>query len=122
MTEQDDIIFRLQGSVGMVTLNRPKALNALTHEMCLALDAKLAEWDEDSRVRLVLVEGAGDRAFCAGGDIIKLYEEGRKGADYPFHFYRDEYLLNTRIKHFRKPYISFIDGIVMGGIVWGIQY
>jgi len=115
MTEQDEIIFRLQGSVGMVTLNRPYALNALTHEMCLALDAKLAEWENDSRVKLVLVEGAGDRAFCAGGDIIKLYEEGRKGADYPYHFYRDEYLLNARIKHFHKPYISFIDGIVMGG-------
>jgi len=110
-----EILFSQKGSVGLVTLNRPKALNALTHEMCLALDAQLKLWGEEDTIKAVLVEGTGDRAFCAGGDIIKLYEEGRKGADYPYHFYRDEYLLNARIKHFRKPYISLIDGIVMGG-------
>ena len=115
MSDYDEILFEVKGSLGLITLNRPKALNALTHEMCLALDAQLAKWEGDEAVKAVLVEGTGDRAFCAGGDIIKLYEEGTKGADYPYRFYRDEYLLNARIKHFKKPYISLIDGIVMGG-------
>ncbi len=115
MSETDEILFEIKGMLGTVVLNRPHALNALTHEMCLALDAQLKEWETDEQVKAVLVEGAGEKAFCAGGDIIKLYEEGRKGAGYPYHFYRDEYLLNARIKHFPKPYISFIDGIVMGG-------
>ncbi len=115
MSEDAEILFEVKGGIGLVTLNRPKALNALTHEMCLALNAQLTEWETDARVKAVLIEGAGEKAFCAGGDIVKLYNEGRAGGDYPYHFYRDEYLLNTRIKHFPKPYIALIDGIVMGG-------
>jgi enoyl-CoA hydratase len=115
MSSEEEILFAREGALGLVTLNRPKALNALTHEMCLALDAKLKVWETDDSVRAVLIEGAGERAFCAGGDIVKLYNEGRAGGDYPLHFYRDEYLLNARIKHFTKPYIALIDGIVMGG-------
>ena len=112
---EEEILFNVQGAIGLVTLNRPKALNALTHEMCILLDAKLAEWEKDDKIKAVLIEGAGERAFCAGGDIVKLYNEGRAGGDYPYRFYRDEYLLNARIKHFPKPYIALIDGIVMGG-------
>jgi enoyl-CoA hydratase len=115
MSDVAEILFEVKGAVGFVTLNRPKALNALTHEMCLALDAKLKAWETDDTVKAVLIEGAGEKAFCAGGDIVKLYNEGKSGGDYPYHFYRDEYLLNTRIKHFPKPYIALIDGIVMGG-------
>ncbi|WP_288900844.1 enoyl-CoA hydratase/isomerase family protein [uncultured Sneathiella sp.] len=115
MSEDAEILFEIRGAIGLVTLNRPKALNALTHEMCLALDAKLKEWETEAGVQAVLIEGAGEKAFCAGGDIVKLYNEGKSGGDYPYHFYRDEYLLNTRIKHFPKPYIALIDGIVMGG-------
>jgi enoyl-CoA hydratase len=115
MSEDQEILFEVKGAIGLVTLNRPKALNALTHEMCLALNAKLQKWEKDDRVKAVLIEGAGEKAFCAGGDIVKLYNEGKSGGDYPYHFYRDEYLLNTRIKHFPKPYIALIDGIVMGG-------
>ncbi|MFC4270917.1 enoyl-CoA hydratase/isomerase family protein [Sneathiella chungangensis] len=115
MSSEEEILFAVKGAIGLVTLNRPKALNALTHEMCLLLNAKLREWEKDDRVHAVVIEGAGDRAFCAGGDIVKLYNEGKSGGDYPYHFYRDEYLLNTRIKHFPKPYIALIDGIVMGG-------
>ncbi|MCF8468874.1 MAG: enoyl-CoA hydratase/isomerase family protein [Sneathiella sp.] len=115
MSTEDEILFAREGEIGLVTLNRPKALNALTHEMCLLLDAKLAEWEKDEGVRAVLIEGAGEKAFCAGGDIVKLYNEGKSGGDYPYRFYRDEYLLNARIKHFPKPYIALIDGIVMGG-------
>ncbi|MDF2366492.1 enoyl-CoA hydratase/isomerase family protein, partial [Sneathiella sp.] len=115
MSEDAEILFEVKGAIGLVTLNRPKALNALTHEMCLALNAQLQKWETDDSVRAVLIEGAGEKAFCAGGDIVKLYNEGKDGGDYPYHFYRDEYLLNTRIKHFPKPYIALIDGIVMGG-------
>jgi enoyl-CoA hydratase len=115
MSANDEIIFTVKGPIGHVMLNRPKALNALTHEMCLALDAKLQVWEMDLAVKAVVIEGAGEKAFCAGGDIVKLYNEGKSGGDYPIKFYRDEYLCNTRIKHFSKPYIALIDGIVMGG-------
>ena len=115
MSMEEEILFERAGEIGLVTLNRPKALNALTHEMCLAFDARLKEWETDATVRAVLVRAAGEKAFCAGGDIVKLYNEGRAGSDYPLSFYRDEYYLNTRIKHFPKPYIALIDGIVMGG-------
>lgn len=115
MTTEEEILFAVRGKIGLVTLNRPKALNALTHEMCLALTAKLDDWDKDKAIAAVVIEGAGDRAFCAGGDIVKLYNEGRAKGDYPRDFYRDEYLCNARIKHFSKPYVALIDGIVMGG-------
>jgi enoyl-CoA hydratase len=111
-----DIEFSVrQNGLARVLLNRPEALNALTHEMCVALDAKLQEWAGADEVKAVLVEGAGGRAFCAGGDIRKLYDEGKAGGDYPYAFYRDEYRCNARIKHWPKPYIAVLDGIVMGG-------
>ncbi|MDF1719712.1 MAG: enoyl-CoA hydratase/isomerase family protein [Minwuia sp.] len=112
---EDEIIFGRNGGLATVLLNRPKALNALTHEMCVALHARLKDWRADDGVRAVLVQGAGDRAFCAGGDIRKLYDEGRSGGRYPYDFYHDEYRLNADIHHFPKPWISLLDGIVMGG-------
>jgi enoyl-CoA hydratase len=115
MSEGEDIVFAREGGLGTVLLNRPKALNALTHEMCVAMDAKLREWSGDDAVRAVLVRGAGNRAFCAGGDIRRLYDEGRAGGRYPYDFYHDEYRTNALIHYFPKPYISFLDGIVMGG-------
>jgi enoyl-CoA hydratase len=108
-----DILFEIRDGVARVTLNRPDALNALTLEMCLALDAKLREWQDDPGVRAVLIRGQGSRAFCAGGDIRRLYDE--RGGDYPRQFYRAEYRLNARLHRFDKPYIAFLDGIVMGG-------
>lgn len=110
-----DILFEVRNGLARVTLNRPAALNALTLEMCLALDAKLRDWQADDSIRAVLVRGEGSRAFCAGGDIRKLYDEGRAGGDYPRLFYRAEYRLNARLHRFQKPYIAFLDGIVMGG-------
>lgn len=116
MSDADsDIIFGRDGGLGTVLLNRPKALNALTHEMAVALDAELRRWRDDDGVHAILVEGAGERAFCAGGDIVKLYEEGRSGGQYPYDFYHDEYRTNALIHHFPKPYVSFLNGIVMGG-------
>ncbi|MEL6766387.1 MAG: enoyl-CoA hydratase/isomerase family protein [Pseudomonadota bacterium] len=114
----EDIRFERRGRLGLVTLNRPKALNALTHAMVLALEAVLERWAVDPSVEVVAIMGAGDRAFCAGGDIRALYEAGRPGGERGranFGFYADEYRLNTKIKRFPKPYVALMDGIVMGG-------
>jgi enoyl-CoA hydratase len=108
-----DILFELRDGCARVVLNRPDALNALTLEMCLMLDAKLRDWQDDPGVRAVLIRGQGSRAFCAGGDIRRLYDE--RGGDYPRQFYRAEYRLNARLHRFDKPYLAFLDGIVMGG-------
>ncbi|HYM30179.1 MAG TPA: enoyl-CoA hydratase/isomerase family protein [Candidatus Cybelea sp.] len=115
MTSDADIVFDVQGPLACVLLNRPKALNALTHEMAVALDNKLKVWESDPRIAALVIRGQGSRAFCAGGDIRKLYDEGRAGSRYPFDFYHDEYRCNARIHRFPKPYVSFLDGIVMGG-------
>jgi enoyl-CoA hydratase len=116
MTSDTDILFERRGAAGIVTLNRPQALNAVTHGMVRALAAKLAEWAKDEMVTRVVVTAAGERAFSAGGDIRALYElrkAGRHGE--ALQFWRDEYMLNTLIKRYPKPYIALIDGIVMGG-------
>ena len=103
-------------SAGVVTLNRPKALNAITHEMVHALSVQLDLWAHDDAVTRVIVTANGDRAFCAGGDIRALYELGKAGRqEEALRFFREEYVLNAKIKRYRKPYISLIDGIVMGG-------
>ena len=115
MSGDDDILFERRGRIALVTLNRPKALNALTLEMCRALEAEIKAYANDPSVAAVVVQGAGDRAFCAGGDIRRLYDEGRASGGYPFDFYRDEYRLNALIFHFPKPYVALMDGIVMGG-------
>jgi len=111
----DDLLFEQRGPLVLVTLNRPQALNALTHEMALALEKRLRQYEDDSDVEAIVVRGAGDRAFCAGGDIRRLYDTGRAGEAYPYNFYRDEYRLNASIFHYPKPYVALIDGIDMGG-------
>jgi enoyl-CoA hydratase len=110
-----DVLFERRGRLGLITLNRPKALNALTHAMCVDMKAKLDEWAGDPEIWAVTIRGEGDRAFCAGGDIRVLYDSGRAGTPYAFEFYRDEYRLNATVKHFPKPYIALLRGIVMGG-------
>jgi enoyl-CoA hydratase/carnithine racemase len=111
----DDVLFEKRGAAGLITLNRPKALNALTRDMCVAMKAQLDAWARDDAVKAVVVQGAGERAFCAGGDIRSLYDSGKNGTSYALDFYRDEYVLNATIKHYPKPYIALIQGIVMGG-------
>lgn len=115
MTEENEVLFERRGAVGLITLNRPKALNALTHGMCLEMKSQLDRWAEDAEIQCVVIRGTGGRAFCAGGDIRALYESGKAKTAYAYDFYRDEYILNAAIKHFPKPYIALIDGIVMGG-------
>jgi enoyl-CoA hydratase len=112
----NDILFERRGAAGVIVLNRPQALNALTHAMVRAMTSKLAEWADDAAVTRVLVTAAGGRAFCAGGDVRELYDLGRAGRhDEALRFLHDEYRLDAAIAHYRKPYISLIDGAAMGG-------
>jgi enoyl-CoA hydratase len=112
----EDILFAQRGAAGIVTLNRPKALNAVTHEMVRALARQLDAWAGDGAVSRVIVAAAGEKAFSAGGDIRALYELGKAGRQTEaLTFFREEYTLNTAIKRYPKPYVSLIDGIVMGG-------
>ena len=112
----EEILFERRGQAGFIILNRPKALNALNHAMVTAMDAQLARWADDPQVARVVVTGAGEKAFCAGGDIRSIYDAHKAGRSEGLSaFFRDEYLLNARIKSFPKPYVSLIDGIVMGG-------
>jgi enoyl-CoA hydratase len=114
--DSSDILFERRGAAGIVTLNRPKALNAVTHEMVRALGRQLQAWEHDAAVTRVVIRAAGDRAFSAGGDIRALYELGRAGRQTEMlTFWRDEYPLNATIKRYPKPYVALIDGIVMGG-------
>tara|TARA_R110002072_G_scaffold188412_2_gene345191 strand:- start:397 stop:1458 length:1062 start_codon:yes stop_codon:yes gene_type:complete len=115
MTEEPEIIARKTGHIGRITLNRPKALNALTHGMCLAMIEALQAWADDDDVQAIVVDGAGEKGFCAGGDILKLHDSGKAGNDDAWLFWRDEYRLNTLIHDYPKPYVALIDGIVMGG-------
>ncbi|MDH3474282.1 MAG: enoyl-CoA hydratase/isomerase family protein [Rhodospirillales bacterium] len=115
MTGEPEMLVELRGALARVTLNRPKALNALTPEMCRELDARLAAWAEDPAVAAVLIQGTGERAFCAGGDVVTIYESARGDGKLAAAFFRDEYRMNRRIFHFPKPYIAVIDGITMGG-------
>ncbi len=115
----DEIRFERRGKAAVVTLTRPKALNAVTHRMVLALSRALAEWESDDSVEIVVIRGEG-RAFSAGGDIVDIYKAGMAGNP-PVGFFRDEYRLNAAIARFPKPYIALIDGIVMGGGV-GVSF
>ena len=111
-----DIHIRKEGRAGRITLTRPKALNALSYDMCLAIEAALDAWRDDDEVALVLIDAEGDRAFCAGGDIQQLYETGCAG-DYAYgrRFWADEYRLNAKIARYPKPYVALMQGFVMGG-------
>jgi enoyl-CoA hydratase/carnithine racemase len=116
MTAEDTVVTSRDGRVGRILLNRPKALNALDLEMIRACAAILETWREDPHVDAVVIEGAGDRAFCAGGDIRAL-RDGQLSGDRASvdQFFREEYALNLAIATYPKPYIALIDGICMGG-------
>ena len=111
-----EILFDVEGGLGRITLNRPKALNALTLAQIRAMDPHLRRWAEDPAVRVVLIRGAGQRAFCAGGDVRAIYDARQRGDwELVTSFYREEYRLNRLIKTYPKPYVALLDGIVMGG-------
>lgn len=110
-----DVVFEKRGLAGIATLNRPQAMNALNRGMCVALHRQLDEWANDDAVKVVIVRGEGDRAFCAGGDVVGLYEAGKAGSSDWENFFADEYRMNLAIGTFAKPYVALIDGVTMGG-------
>jgi len=110
-----DLIARKEGSAGIIRLNRPKAINAVTLEMFHDIDKALDAFEADPDVAVTVLEGAGERGLCAGGDIRSLWESSKVKGDLGKILWRDEYILNARIKKFPKPYVAFMDGIVMGG-------
>ena len=116
MAQDQDIICEIRGSAGFVLLNRPKALNALNLPMVRELARALDAWEQDPAVTRIVVTGAGEKAFCAGGDIRSLHDLGKAGQyDEMLAFWREEYILNARIQSYPKPYVALVDGIVMGG-------
>jgi enoyl-CoA hydratase len=113
---QPELLIERCGTAGVVTLNRPRALNAVTHGMVRTLKAQLDAWARDPAVTRVVLTAAAGRAFSAGGDIRQLYELGMAGKYAEMlAFYREEYVLNALIKHYPKPYVALIDGLCMGG-------
>lgn len=111
-----DVEIGVTHGIGRIVLNRPRALNALTHDMEVAIDEALTRWERDAAVGLVLIEGRGERGLCAGGDIRALYDAAREGrAGLAYLFFGDEYRMNAHIANYPKPYVALMDGIVMGG-------
>ena len=116
MTSKPEILFDRRGCAGIVTLNRPQALNAVTLIMVRALRKQLDAWRDDPSVTRVVIVGAGGRAFSAGGDLRQVYDLGRTGRQSEaLVYWREEYALNWTIKRYPKPYVALLDGIVMGG-------
>lgn len=130
--ETASVLSQVDGSVATLTLNRPKAINALTHEMVLKMEELLTAWAADDAITAVIVDGAGERGLCAGGDIVAIHQDASKlvaeqgdsdsktadtasAATPSAEFWRDEYRLNTQISTYAKPYVVIMDGIVMGG-------
>jgi enoyl-CoA hydratase len=111
----DEVLFERRGRLGVITLNRPRAVNALTAGMAAATLERLAEWADDDGVATVLVQGAGERGLCAGGDIVAIYEDMLAGGHVTADFWRVEYQLNALISGYPKPYVAFMDGLVLGG-------
>lgn len=109
------VLIERAGRLGRIRLNRPKAINSLTLDMVRRISAALDDFEADPRVVAVLITGKGERGFCAGGDIRALYDSGRATAALALTFWREEYVLNARIKNFSKPYVAVMDGITMGG-------
>src|SRR5262245_12940171 len=112
---KDEVLIRREGRAGRITMNRPQALNALTHAMVGPIFEALLAWRDDPNIALVVLDGSGERALCAGGDVRALYDSRAGGSGAARAFWRDEYRLNALIGRYSKPYLAVQDGIVMGG-------
>lgn len=110
-----EVLFEMRGNAGVITLNRPKALNAVTLGMVREMTEQLQNWRDDSSVKHVIIRANGEKAFSAGGDIVALYKWGLAGDEQFLSFYEEEYQLNNLIKTYPKPYIALMNGIAMGG-------
>ncbi|XP_051761550.1 3-hydroxyisobutyryl-CoA hydrolase, mitochondrial [Ctenopharyngodon idella] len=110
-----EVLFEKVGNAGVITLNRPKALNALNLTMIRHIYPQLKKWDKDSETDIVIIKGAGEKAFCAGGDIRAVAEAAKADNSFAQAFFREEYILNNTIGTYQKPYVALIDGITMGG-------
>ena len=111
-----DVRTEIRGRAGLITLTRPQALNALSHDMSLSIEGALDTWRDDERVALVVIEAEGEKAFCAGGDIARIFHQAKAGDLQPARdFWRDEYRMNVKIAEYPKPVISFMQGFIMGG-------
>jgi enoyl-CoA hydratase len=115
VAENEDVLVTVQNGVGLITLNRPKAINSLTHPMVNAMSKALTDWEHDDDIHAVVLSGAGERGLCAGGDIVEVYNSARAGGGDAAKFWYDEYLLNGQIARYPKAYVALMDGIVMGG-------
>jgi enoyl-CoA hydratase len=113
--ENEDVLVSVDNGVGVLTLNRPKAINSLTHAMVTRIADALKDWENDGSVHTVLLTGAGERGLCAGGDIVAIYHSARADGAEARAFWHDEYVLNAHIARYPKPYLALMDGIVMGG-------
>uniref|UniRef100_A0AAR2KV37 3-hydroxyisobutyryl-CoA hydrolase n=2 Tax=Pygocentrus nattereri TaxID=42514 RepID=A0AAR2KV37_PYGNA len=109
-----DVLLERVGNAGVITLNRPKILNALSLDMIRQIYPQLKKWEKDSETDIVIIKGTGDRAFCAGGDIRSLADAGKVGDPLTQDLFREEYTLNNAIGTFKKPYVALISGITMG--------
>ncbi len=110
------ILSHVHKDIGWITLNRPQALNALSLSMVCELIGLLKEWEATPAVKMVVIQGAGEKAFCAGGDVRSVYEAKTQGDLHTYkEFFREEYTLNAQIYQYTKPYVALIDGIAMGG-------
>lgn len=115
VTENEDVLVSVRNGVGILTLNRPKAINSLNDAMVEGMSEALHAWENDGSVHTVLLTGSGERGLCAGGDVVALYHSARDGGADARRFWYDEYLLNAYIGSYPKPYVALMDGIVMGG-------
>lgn len=111
----NDIIFTVKNNLGIIILNRPQSLNALSRDMFLLLQEQLTNWKKDKTIQAVLIRSHCEKAFCAGGDIKAIYENKHKSADEIARYFRIEYDINRMIADFGKPYIALLHGITMGG-------
>ncbi|UFS58127.1 enoyl-CoA hydratase/isomerase family protein [Subtercola endophyticus] len=113
---EPDVIFEQRGRLGLITLNRPRAINALNHAMVISIHQALSAWRDDDTISTVAIVGSGERGLCAGGDIVSIYREAQSGdLSGTVQFWRDEYALNIMIANYPKPYVAVMDGIVLGG-------
>lgn len=114
-TLQDEVLAEVRNHIGHLTLNRPAGLNAITLSMVRSLASQLQAWADDPQVHAVVLRGAGEKAFCAGGDIRSLYDSFKSGDTLHQDFFIEEYALDLAIHHYRKPIVALMDGFVLGG-------